>query len=142
MYDSPKPTVVHSSDYIYSDTVNISSRMESNSKANRIHCSKAAAKLLHMQCPHMPLVSRGEISIKGKGAMHTYWVNESSVTETAVERSELSASFKLSPGLEGIIQEGSQELLLDVEAPPPECSLDDSFEGKLKERLSRGRVEV
>ena len=142
MYNSPKLTVVRCSDYNYSDTVNISSRMESNSKANRIHCSKAAANLLHIQCPHMPLVSRGEISIKGKGAMHTYWVNESSGTESAAERSELSVSFTMRPGLEGIIQEGSHELLPDIEAPPPECSLDDSFEGKLKERLSRGRVEV
>jgi len=50
--------------------------MESNSKANRIHCSKAAAKLLQVQGPEIPLKSRGFVSVKGKGEMETYWVND------------------------------------------------------------------
>jgi hypothetical protein len=52
--------------------------MESNSKANRIHCSSAAAELLSKQAPELPLRSRGLIPIKGKGHIHTYWVNEGS----------------------------------------------------------------
>jgi hypothetical protein len=50
--------------------------MESNSKSNRINCSRASADLLKVQCPDMPLRSRGKITIKGKGEMHTYWVND------------------------------------------------------------------
>jgi hypothetical protein len=50
--------------------------MESNSKENRIHCSKEARKLLKEQFPELPLRSRGKINVKGKGEMHTYWVNE------------------------------------------------------------------
>lgn len=52
---------------LFGDTVNTASRMESNSEVNRIHCSKKAAALLHMQFPDIPLKSRGKIQIKGKG---------------------------------------------------------------------------
>lgn len=50
------------------------SRMESNSEENKIHCSAAAAALLYEQAPEMHLVSRGIISIKGKGEMETFWL--------------------------------------------------------------------
>jgi class 3 adenylate cyclase len=59
---------------MFGDTINFASRMESNSKAGRIHCSKEAAELLIEQCPEMLLISRGEIEIKGKGLMETFWV--------------------------------------------------------------------
>lgn len=55
-------------------TLPIVYRMESNSEKNRIHCSAAAAELLREQAPHLKLVSRGIIPIKGKGDMQTFWV--------------------------------------------------------------------
>lgn len=61
---------------LFGDTVNSAHRMESNSKTNRIHCSRVSADLLKVQCPDMPLRSRGKILIKGKGEMQTYWVND------------------------------------------------------------------
>ena len=67
---------------LFGDTVNTASRMESNSIQNRIHCSERSAKLLHAQCPTMNINSRGLIPIKGKGEMHTYWVNEVSDSNT------------------------------------------------------------
>eukprot|EP00980_Cylindrotheca_fusiformis_P000777 scaffold184_cov125-Cylindrotheca_fusiformis.AAC.12 len=59
---------------IFGDTVNVASRMESNSEEGRIHCSKASAKQLMNQAPEIPLKLRGETHIKGKGKMVTYWV--------------------------------------------------------------------
>jgi len=61
---------------LFGDTVNTASRMESNSKENRIHCSERAANLLRSQDPGIPISSRGKIEVKGKGEMLTYWVNE------------------------------------------------------------------
>ena len=61
---------------LFGDTINTSSRMESTSKTNRIQCSKASALLLRKQAPDIALASRGLIPVKGKGEMHTFWVNE------------------------------------------------------------------
>jgi class 3 adenylate cyclase len=55
---------------LFGDSVNVASRMETNSKPNRIHCSSATAELLAVQSPGTPLRSRGIIPIKGKGDMH------------------------------------------------------------------------
>ena len=61
---------------VWISTVNTASRMESNSKKNRIHCSKASAQLLQKEGCTLPLVARGNIKVKGKGKMFTVWVNE------------------------------------------------------------------
>ena len=49
---------------LFGDSVNVASRMESNSQPGRIHCSKASAEILMKQLPEMPLTARGEIEIK------------------------------------------------------------------------------
>ncbi len=49
--------------------------MESNSEALRVHCSEHAARLAAAQDPDLQMELRGEVAIKGKGSMTTYWVN-------------------------------------------------------------------
>ena len=56
---------------IWGDTVNIASRMESNSEPGRINVSEATYKLIEDQyrCSY-----RGEIEAKNKGMMKMYFV--------------------------------------------------------------------
>lgn len=57
---------------IWGDTVNIASRMESNSDAGRINVSENTYQLIkdHYDCEY-----RGEIDVKNKGMMKMYFVN-------------------------------------------------------------------
>ena len=59
---------------VFGDTVNVTARMESNSKAGRIQCSDRCASVLQLQYPDVSLTSRGAIQIKGKGEMVTFFV--------------------------------------------------------------------
>jgi len=56
---------------LWGDTVNTASRMESQGVNNRIHCTEQVYKLL---APRFSFESRGEIDIKGKGPMPTYFL--------------------------------------------------------------------
>jgi class 3 adenylate cyclase len=60
---------------LFGDTVNTASRMESNSSQNRILCSMASADILREQSGTFNISYRGEIPVKGKGDMTTYWIN-------------------------------------------------------------------
>ncbi|OWA53393.1 Atrial natriuretic peptide receptor 1 [Hypsibius exemplaris] len=58
---------------LFGDTVNTSSRMESHGEAGKIQCSNTTKALLD-QIGGFILIGRGEINIKGKGLMETYWI--------------------------------------------------------------------
>ena len=58
------------------DSVNTAARMESSCLPGRIQCTEESARLLAKQCPAIPIAPRGEISVKGKGEMVTFWINE------------------------------------------------------------------
>ncbi|MBL8004991.1 MAG: tetratricopeptide repeat protein [Candidatus Kapabacteria bacterium] len=60
---------------LWGDAVNVASRMESNSEAGRIHVSEQFAKSIE-QHSEFSLIHRGEIFIKGKGKMNTYWLEK------------------------------------------------------------------
>uniref|UniRef100_A0A0N5C4R3 Guanylate cyclase n=1 Tax=Strongyloides papillosus TaxID=174720 RepID=A0A0N5C4R3_STREA len=59
---------------LFGDTVNTASRMESNGKPSHIHMSADANKLLTEKVGGFVTKSRGEVIIKGKGVMETYWL--------------------------------------------------------------------
>uniref|UniRef100_A0A0N5CH77 Guanylate cyclase n=1 Tax=Strongyloides papillosus TaxID=174720 RepID=A0A0N5CH77_STREA len=59
---------------LFGDTVNTASRMESNGKPGRIHISQSTYNLMD-ETHKYNLESRGEVIIKGKGVMTTYWLN-------------------------------------------------------------------
>ena len=68
---------------LFGDSVNTSSRMESNSKANRILCSENAHKILVEQAPELSVRKRGKIAVKGKGDMIVYWVGDEEIMAAA-----------------------------------------------------------
>lgn len=70
---------------VYGDTVNIASRMESHGKPNTIHCSEdfrrcflsqleKKAETTHGVLSSFRFIERGEIEIKGKGLMKTFFL--------------------------------------------------------------------
>lgn len=66
---------------LFGDTVNVSSRMESSSIANRIHTTSVSADLIIKYAPELKrqLVYRGMQQVKGKGMMRTFWLELSQV---------------------------------------------------------------
>uniref|UniRef100_A0AC35UG24 Guanylate cyclase n=1 Tax=Rhabditophanes sp. KR3021 TaxID=114890 RepID=A0AC35UG24_9BILA len=59
---------------LFGDAVNTASRMESSSKPSQIHMTSDANALLNQHYSQYITESRGEINIKGKGQMETFWL--------------------------------------------------------------------
>ncbi|XP_057900507.1 atrial natriuretic peptide receptor 2-like [Melospiza georgiana] len=91
---------------LFGDTVNTASRMESTSEALKIQCSTSAYQLLE-QIGEYVLVCRGNLQVKGKGDMVTYWLEgkKASVAQKAVTSISVTPqdanrfSYSLIPGV-------------------------------------------
>ncbi|XP_064642762.1 uncharacterized protein LOC135497034 [Lineus longissimus] len=60
---------------LFGDTVNTASRMESHGVSDKIHLSEATRNLLSMD-PGYIVSKRGEVNIKGKGLMTTWFLDD------------------------------------------------------------------
>ncbi|XP_074644029.1 uncharacterized protein LOC141900875 [Tubulanus polymorphus] len=58
---------------VFGDTVNTASRIESNSLPNRIHISLPTQRLLK-RTGKFEIMSRGDVYLKGKGNVSTFWL--------------------------------------------------------------------
>ncbi|KAJ6669466.1 hypothetical protein lerEdw1_000014 [Lerista edwardsae] len=74
---------------LFGDTVNTASRMESTSEALKIQCSSTTYQLLE-QIGEYVLVCRGNLLVKGKGDMVTYWLEGKKAG--AIQKGPLSSS--------------------------------------------------
>ncbi len=59
---------------LFGDTVDIASKMESGGEAMRIHISDTTEDLIRKDGA-FEIILRGEMEVKGKGLINTYWVN-------------------------------------------------------------------
>ncbi len=59
---------------VYSDAVNLAARMESSGEPGKIHCSEEFAYHVQNRDESFVFEERGEIEVKGKGVMRTYFL--------------------------------------------------------------------
>ncbi|KAK6753731.1 hypothetical protein RB195_012989 [Necator americanus] len=70
---------------LFGDTVNTASRMESNGKPGRVHISTDTMKFLTEKVGGYKTELRGEVIVKGKGAVETYWLLTPEEQESGLE---------------------------------------------------------
>ncbi|XP_061309001.1 guanylate cyclase soluble subunit beta-2-like isoform X1 [Pezoporus flaviventris] len=101
---------------LFGDTVNIASRMESHGVPSKIHLSSSAYQCLKYK--NFEMTERGEIEVKGKGKMHTYFLIRN---KTATENEIMGRPMKdLDSGRESAqsIQEGRMETTPATQTQP------------------------
>ncbi|XP_074116091.1 atrial natriuretic peptide receptor 1 isoform X4 [Cotesia typhae] len=81
---------------LFGDTVNTASRMESNGEALKIHVSPKTKEILDT-FGTFEVCCRGEVTLKGKGKMTTYWLVGEKPINNNVQESNPNPSSEQSP---------------------------------------------
>lgn len=76
---------------LFGDTVNTASRMESNGEPLKIHISQSTKTILD-KFGTFDVTERGLVEMKGKGKMHTYWLNGEQNSESYTKPSMVNIS--------------------------------------------------
>uniref|UniRef100_A0A670Y7S0 guanylate cyclase n=1 Tax=Pseudonaja textilis TaxID=8673 RepID=A0A670Y7S0_PSETE len=92
---------------LFGDTVNIASRMESHGVPNKIHLSGSVYQCLKEK--NFDIKERGEIDVKGKGKMHTYFL----VQNTIATENEIMGRPSEDAGLNHESSQLSQDCMAD-----------------------------
>uniref|UniRef100_A0A182NS81 guanylate cyclase n=1 Tax=Anopheles dirus TaxID=7168 RepID=A0A182NS81_9DIPT len=103
---------------LFGDSVNTASRMESTSQAMRIHISESTK---HLLSTNYRVSERGEIDVKGKGTMKTYWLDyrenrpplqllEEEIMSPAIDYVEVSKDRRVSIPSGTFVQSHKQSL--------------------------------
>ncbi|XP_070802369.1 guanylate cyclase soluble subunit beta-2-like [Pituophis catenifer annectens] len=92
---------------LFGDTVNIASRMESHGVPNKIHLSGSVYQCLKEK--KFDIKERGEIDVKGKGKMHTYFL----VQNTTATENEIMGRSSEDAGLNHESSQLSQDCMAD-----------------------------
>ncbi|KAK6044776.1 hypothetical protein COOONC_17719 [Cooperia oncophora] len=109
---------------LFGDTVNTSSRMESNGRAGHIHLSKEAHDLLVKEYQaDYETQPRGEVIIKGKGVMETFWLTGRRGAFTTAPSEDERVEKRAEQGNEQHINKQGSEETVD-EIPPLDLNSD------------------
>lgn len=106
---------------LFGDTVNTASRMESNGEALKIHISHSTKTILDTFGTFDTTI-RGDVEMKGKGKMLTYWLNGE---QTPQPTSELNENVQLN-GV-GVSSDSDETVFL----PPQQSILKSTTNGSI-----------
>ncbi|XP_024941625.1 soluble guanylate cyclase 88E isoform X2 [Cephus cinctus] len=115
---------------LFGDSVNTASRMEATSEAMQIHISQSTKELLS---PSYKVTERGEIQVKGKGTMKTYWL------EKRGERSRMTRGISIHTPPQWYSRASEKRISLTSgggSMPPTPCERKPRPESRRESRMS------
>jgi len=83
---------------IWGNTVNVASRMESCGLAGKLQCTEEVYNTMK-NCPKFQFTHRGQVTVKGKGQMTTFWLKNSDEQEAIMEKPKTDV---LAPSLDDL----------------------------------------
>ncbi|KAL7728602.1 hypothetical protein ACLKA6_012598 [Drosophila palustris] len=118
---------------LFGDSVNTASRMESTSIAMKIHISESTKVLIG---PNYKILERGEIDVKGKGTMKTYWLEEREnrlplQLTSGLQLHPMSAAPPLTPIPKAIMPAPKPLTPIAPPPPPPAAAVDPPGQSSL-----------